>query len=126
MTRSFTTFILTILAALAIVSAAPTAARDVFVPPVLTPCEGAIWKIGSQQNVTWNVTEPPKMITNRKGMIVLSYGGRLNLTHPLATNFDILDGNRIVEVPDVKPGDDYKVVVFGDSGNSGQRFSIVQ
>ncbi|KAL0954152.1 hypothetical protein HGRIS_005289 [Hohenbuehelia grisea] len=31
------------------------AALDVFVPPVTAPVAGAVWPIGSQQNVTWRV-----------------------------------------------------------------------
>lgn len=39
----------------ALISAAPVALdkRAVFVPPVLYPHAGTIWKIGSTHNVTW-------------------------------------------------------------------------
>jgi hypothetical protein len=51
-----TNFVFAILAFLSLVSAAPIeqlAARDVFVPPVLTPNSHSVWKVGSKQTVTW-------------------------------------------------------------------------
>ena len=40
---------------LSLVAAAPVDihARDVFVPPVLTPNNTSVWKIGTEQTVTW-------------------------------------------------------------------------
>ena len=66
-------------------------ARDVFVPPVLTPNADCIWKIGTTQTVTWSVhadanlmfyvlirlfssrdvSHPPERITNTKATIIL-------------------------------------------------------
>ena len=50
MQLSVFTFVLSLLA---FVSALPLAVRDVFVPPVTSPSMGAVWVVGSQQNVTW-------------------------------------------------------------------------
>ena len=62
------------------------------------------------------------------------------IEHPIAKNFDILDGAVTITVPDVQPGKTYKLVrecpaqrnilifdatlVFGDSGNDSQAFEI--
>ncbi|PPQ79852.1 hypothetical protein CVT24_003496 [Panaeolus cyanescens] len=98
--------------------------RDVFVPPVLLPNVHSVWKIGSKQTVSWDVTHPPKQITNNKAMIVLAKNSYLDIEHPLATNIDVMAGKVQITVPNVTPGKDYQIVVFGDSGNAGAFFSI--
>ncbi|KAI0766378.1 hypothetical protein BD413DRAFT_152317 [Trametes elegans] len=100
----------------AFVSALPLALRDVFVPPVTSPAEGDIWKIGENYTVTWDTSSAPVNITNK--------GGLLDIENPLAKGFDILQGEVNVTVPDVEPGDDYTVVLFGDSGNNSPQFTI--
>ncbi|KAF9071732.1 hypothetical protein BDP27DRAFT_1218771 [Rhodocollybia butyracea] len=99
-------------------------ARDVYVPPILTPKAGDSWVIGDVRSVTWNVSSPPAQITNPVGQILLRKG---NLTQnvTLAEGFNILDGNASFVVPSVTPDDDYRVVLFGDSGNFSPVFSIL-
>ena len=113
------------LSLLAFAYALPIAIRDVFVPPVTSPTTGDQWSIGSQQNVTWDTSDAPESITNRQGQVVLAKSGLLDVEHPLASGFDILQGWITVTVPDVTPGDDYTIVLFGDSGNDSGVFSIV-
>ena len=48
----------------AVAFALPIALRDVFVPPVTSPTTGTIWTIGSQQNVTWYVSQNTLLATN--------------------------------------------------------------
>ncbi|TFK34052.1 hypothetical protein BDQ12DRAFT_690311 [Crucibulum laeve] len=98
--------------------------RDVFVPPVLYPHTGTVWKILARHNVTWDVSNPPAQITNRFGAIYLRKDGLIDLDHPLAEGFDILLGRIEVEVPKVKPRNDYQIVLFGDSGNWSGTFTI--
>ncbi|KAL0954151.1 hypothetical protein HGRIS_005288 [Hohenbuehelia grisea] len=43
----------------------------------------------------------------------------------LANGFDILNGVQEITVPAVTPGDDYSIVLFGDSGNFSPAFAIV-
>ncbi|KAJ7643994.1 hypothetical protein FB45DRAFT_285459 [Roridomyces roridus] len=126
-TSSLTLFFLALVATFSLVAAAPTPlSRDVFIPPVLSPGKGAVWHVGERYNVTWDVSKPPKQITNREGMIVLvNKGLMIDLEHPLAEKFDIMTGSHEVEVPDVKPGTDYQILVFGDSGNTGEMFEIL-
>ncbi|KAJ6478105.1 hypothetical protein C8R47DRAFT_1075096 [Mycena vitilis] len=128
-------------AALTAVQAMPFMPRDVFVPPVLTPTAGEIWTVGSQQNVTWDVSDPPVNITNKQGLILLRKAGLTTpRAHPppsivrtgltvynaviLGNGFDILDGTFEVTVPDVLEGTDYSITLFGDSGNFSPVFTI--
>ncbi|KAI0351551.1 hypothetical protein OH77DRAFT_1439225 [Trametes cingulata] len=99
--------------------------RDVYVPPVLYPHSGTVWYKGQRHNVTWDVSDPPVNITNKVGMILLRKG---DITTPLilAQGFDILAGRTEVTVPWVLEGDDYSVVLFGDSGNFSEEFTIKQ
>ncbi|KAF9465034.1 hypothetical protein BDZ94DRAFT_1255152 [Collybia nuda] len=106
--------------------AAPVVTRDVYVPPILKPMEHDIWQIGQNTTVSWNTTSPtpPINITNPSGKIMLRKGGRTLLNIILADNFDILSGTVNFTVPDVDPGDDYRVVLYGDSGNWSPTFTI--
>ncbi|KAF5336132.1 hypothetical protein D9611_006317 [Ephemerocybe angulata] len=126
---SIISFICTLLAIFTTVAvAAPILdQRDVYVPPILTPVKGTVWKKGSAQTVTWDASSPPAQITNPKGRIVLRSveEERLILDKPLAENFDILDGQRSVTTPTDLPAGQYQIVLFGNSGNWGPVFSIV-
>jgi len=123
---SFTKILFTLFVVLlgAAVNALPIIeSRDVYVPPILYPHAGTVWKVNNHHNVTWDVSNPPKQITNGIGMIMLRKDG---LTTPLilADNFNILLGRIEVVVPWVIPGDDYQLVLFGDSGNFSPNFTI--
>ncbi|KAH9924669.1 uncharacterized protein BXZ73DRAFT_91242 [Epithele typhae] len=119
---SLFTFMLSLFA---IVSAFPLVVRDVFVPPVTSPTSGDVWIVGTQQTVTWDISNAPQQITNPKGEVVLAKGGLLDIDHPLASGFDILDGSVNVTVPEVDAGTDYTIVLFGDSGNDSANFTII-
>ncbi|THH18121.1 hypothetical protein EW146_g2815 [Bondarzewia mesenterica] len=110
----------------ALVAAAPVALvpRDVYVPAVLYPHRGTVWKVGNHHNVTWDVSNPPAQITNSIGSIYLRKGELTDMNHTLASGFSILLGRIEVQVPDVVPGIDYSIVLFGDSGNFSPRFTI--
>ncbi|KAL4251206.1 hypothetical protein ABKN59_006303 [Abortiporus biennis] len=98
--------------------------RDVYVPPITSPTQDTIWTIGTQVNVTWDTSNPPAQITNGLGKIVLVTDGLLDYENPIAANFSILDGFHTITVPDVAPKNDYAIVLFGDSGNRSQNFTI--
>ncbi|KAJ7103885.1 hypothetical protein C8R44DRAFT_808305 [Mycena epipterygia] len=97
--------------------------RDVFTPPVTYPHAGTVWFVGQTHNVTWDTSDAPVNITNKIGFIMLRKGG---LTTPviLQENFSILLGRIEVKVPWVEDGDDYELVLFGDSGNFSPVFTI--
>jgi hypothetical protein len=125
---SFTTFTTLLLAAFSsvTVSASPVATlekRDVFTPPVLYPHNGTVWKIGQHHNVTWDTSNAPAELSNPVGLILLRKAGE---TTPviLANNFSILLGRIEVTVPWVVDGADYSIILFGDSGNDSQDFTI--
>ncbi|KAI0258672.1 hypothetical protein BC834DRAFT_835056 [Gloeopeniophorella convolvens] len=97
--------------------------RDVYAPPVTYPHAGTVWKVGQYHNVTWDTSDPPQNITNAVGRIVLVKNGEeTNFT--LASCFYILIGRITVQVPEVAPGSDYSLVLFGDSGNFSPTFTI--
>ncbi|KAF7314460.1 hypothetical protein MKEN_00918800 [Mycena kentingensis (nom. inval.)] len=119
----------------------PTSQRDVFSPPVLYPRKSTVWHVGEKHNVTWDMSKAPKRITNNIGMIVLVKDHILDLgefnvllsalsypspDHPLAQNFPINISHHEITVPKVKPGHTYQILVFGDSGNTGEMFTILE
>ncbi|KAJ7781759.1 hypothetical protein DFH07DRAFT_386349 [Mycena maculata] len=127
-TSSFTLFFVALFATFSLVASAPTPLeRDVFSPPVLYPRNGTVWRVGERHNVTWDISNAPKQITNSIGMIVLVKNGlMIDLDHPLAQKFPILTPHHEIVVPDVEPGNDYQILVFGDSGNTGEMFTITE
>ncbi|KAK0221761.1 hypothetical protein IW262DRAFT_1482009 [Armillaria fumosa] len=114
------------------VHALPLISRDVISPPITSPTAGAIWTVGQTITVTWNTTviPPASQVTNPIGKIVLGHQANnslnLDLDHPLASNFQLTDGQVDITVPDVEPRDDYIIVLFGDSGNTSPEFTIQQ
>ncbi|KAK0221883.1 hypothetical protein IW262DRAFT_1493614 [Armillaria fumosa] len=104
--------------------------RDVFSPKITNPTAGTTWFKDSRVNVTWDTSNAPQNLTNTKGKLVLGFmdgqndSEHLIMQNPLADGFDILAGTTTFLVPDVTPGQDYIVVLFGDSGNRSPRFEI--
>ncbi|KAK0481206.1 hypothetical protein EDD18DRAFT_797390 [Armillaria luteobubalina] len=119
---AFSTAFLTALFAGASASAVVT--RDIFNPPILSPTTGTTWTVNTTQTVSWDTSNPPDLITGRNfSSIRLTKGGR-QLPVVLADQFDILLGKIDVKVPWVTEGDDYTIILFGDSGNWSNDFSI--
>ncbi|KAG1906596.1 uncharacterized protein F5891DRAFT_472668 [Suillus fuscotomentosus] len=121
---SFTTFIFTLLALFSLSLSAPMR-RDVFVPPIIYPKSGVVWIAGQHHNVTWETDGAPVSITNGIGRVYLANNTIIDLDHPLAIGFDILDGRVSVQVPSVPTGQNYSLVLFGDSGNYSPQFTII-
>ncbi|PBK91979.1 hypothetical protein ARMGADRAFT_1013727 [Armillaria gallica] len=120
---AFSTAFLTALFAGASASSAAVR-RDIFNPPILSPSTGTTWTVNTTQTVSWDTSNPPDLITGRNfSSIRLTKGGR-QLPVVLADKFDILLGKINVKVPWVTEGDDYTIILFGDSGNWSKRFSI--
>ncbi|CDO70316.1 hypothetical protein BN946_scf184843.g5 [Trametes cinnabarina] len=97
--------------------------RDVYDPHVLYPHAGTVWYKGQRHNVTWDTSDHPVNITNYLGRIMLRKG-LIATPLILEENFDILLGRIEVTVPWVTPGDDYSLVLYGDSGNFSPMFTI--
>ncbi|KAF7360037.1 hypothetical protein MVEN_00731500 [Mycena venus] len=119
-TTVFSTLIPFILTA-AVRAAGPTP-LDVFVPPITYPTAGTVWQSKTQQTVTWDVSGAPPVISNG-AMLMLRKG---NITAPfiLAKGFDLRAGNLTITVPWVLTGQDYQMVLFGDSGDFSPFFTI--
>ncbi|THH28624.1 hypothetical protein EUX98_g5564 [Antrodiella citrinella] len=105
--------------------------RDVYAPRITEPKTTTVWTSGYMAVVRWDTSDPPKSITNRNGKLVLGYMDETGDEHlflaqdkPLATNFNIMAGYAEVEVPQVPPGKNYIVILFGDSGNRSPEFTI--
>ncbi|KAG1720482.1 hypothetical protein EDB19DRAFT_571034 [Suillus lakei] len=121
---SFTTFILTLLTLFSLSLSAPMR-RDVFVPPIMYPHADVVWIAGHHHNVTWETDGAPVNITNGIGRVYLANNSIIDLDHPLATGFNILDGRVTIQVPSVATGRNYSLVLFGDSGNYSPQFTII-
>ncbi|KAI4525589.1 hypothetical protein K525DRAFT_261036 [Schizophyllum commune Loenen D] len=96
------------------------AADDVWSPHILTPNAGTVWVIGQSVNVTWDTSDAPPVISN--GASVVLRKEVLPLT--LIDDFDLRAGFVTVTVPNVAPANDYSIVLFGDSGNDSEDFTI--
>ncbi|KAF5382304.1 hypothetical protein D9757_008476 [Collybiopsis confluens] len=118
--------------ALAIPGTTGLGARDVWVPKIITPNATTVWKANSHGEVTWNTSNPPKQITNRKGTILLGHidpnnpasGLNLDIKHPLASYVDLSLGKATIQVPANVTAGKYIVVLMGDSGNRSPEFTI--
>lgn len=101
----------------------------VIAPPITEPQAGAVWPIGSTQQVCWDTSELPSYTQNAKGTLYYGFianeSENLNLQDPLKTGFLLADGCTDVTVPDVITGDNYIVDLMGDSGDISSQFSIV-
>ncbi|KAJ4482949.1 hypothetical protein C8J55DRAFT_488483 [Lentinula edodes] len=104
------------------VGAAPSTVWD---PTITSPIMGTVWVIGTAVNVTWSTADQPSTVSN-VGQIYLAQN-QVQLM-ALSGTFDLAAANgfHTVTVPDVVPGDDYEVVLFGDSGNIGPSFVIAE
>ncbi|TFK21968.1 hypothetical protein FA15DRAFT_644801 [Coprinopsis marcescibilis] len=97
---------------------------DVYTPTVVRPCVDDVWVVGQSYQVVWDTSSPPNQITNTNGVIRLR-NGNWTIHEPLAKGFKILEGTAWIKIPEVEAGNDYRIVLFGDSGNWSQRFRIV-
>ncbi|KAJ3553372.1 hypothetical protein NM688_g3645 [Phlebia brevispora] len=109
----------------AFVGLASAAALDVWIPQITQPKACFVWTVGSVQIVIWDTSAQPAEVTNPIGTIFLAKNGILDLDHPLASDFPLTQGWQNVTVPKVAPGDEYTIVLYGDSGNDSPVFRII-
>jgi len=112
------------LALVAGVHASPIEPRSVWTPHIKYPHRGTVWHIGEAHNVKWIIDDCPPTLTNPVGEVRLRKNGN-TLPEPLAAAFDLRSGSIAIQVPNVPPGDDYQLVLFGDSGNFSPSFTIL-
>lgn len=124
----FTTLALSLFSLVSCVLTAPLPARDVVAPPITSPTASTVWNVGDTQTVTWSTANLPTNVTNPDGMLILGYvangSENLMLQSPLATNLSYSVGQAQITVPSVPTGNNYIVVLFGDSGNASPQFTI--
>ncbi|KAL5519926.1 hypothetical protein ACEPAG_1586 [Sanghuangporus baumii] len=100
----------------------------VYNPMITYPTAGVVWTVGERKTITWKTDEIPDELKNSTGTILLGYNEEdsenLDIAHPLATGFNLSDGQVNVTVPDDPARSDYIVVLFGDSGNASPEFTI--
>jgi hypothetical protein len=121
----FTTITTFVYPLLGLMSLAPVFAAplDVYTPRVTYPTTGTVWYVGKKYRVTWDTSNPPTDISNKKGEIHLRQDGATS-EDALASGFDILLGSFEITVPHVENGDDYQIVLMGDSGDWSKKFTI--
>ncbi|EJD45614.1 hypothetical protein AURDEDRAFT_64482 [Auricularia subglabra TFB-10046 SS5] len=113
---AFATILLSVSTALA--SPVLEATRDIFSPTILEPNAATVWQLGGTFDVVWDTSNAPQNISNR-GLILLRNAA------PLAEGFDLRTGRQPVVVPsNLTPGPAYSIILFGDSGNVSEDFTI--
>ncbi|KAL5524450.1 hypothetical protein ACEPAF_9590 [Sanghuangporus sanghuang] len=100
----------------------------VYNPLITYPTAGVVWTVGETKTITWETSEIPEELRNSTGTILLGYNEddseNLDIAQPLATGFNLTDGQVNVTVPEKQERSDYIVVLFGDSGNASPEFTI--
>ena len=132
----FTTALAALLSASTAVFAAPASftARDIWVPKITYPTAGVVWTVGQTYKVEWSLDQVPSNISNPLGCVYLSKGGLMDTKHPLAENFQLTYGSVLITVvttfsnssapTTIVAGNDYAVVLVGDTGNFSPMFQI--
>ncbi|KAJ7086256.1 hypothetical protein C8R44DRAFT_533759, partial [Mycena epipterygia] len=95
---------------------------DVFDPPVTFPTAGTVLISKTTQNITWDTSRAPVNISNQA--LLLLRKGDITAPFILAEGFDLRAGTLEITVPWVLNGTDYRLVLFGDSGNFSPVFTI--
>lgn len=112
-------------------TASPLEARkalDVWNPNITSPDATTVWVVGTKVNVTWDTSDAPNQISNRAAVMLRDSTGPVPAENPFLKefgSFDLRQGTVEVTVPDVQTGSDYRIVLFGDSGNWSPEFNII-
>ncbi|KAI9458134.1 hypothetical protein BJY52DRAFT_436966 [Lactarius psammicola] len=111
---------------LVFVRAIPFVKRIVVSPQITCPKASTTWNVGDKAIVTWDTSGIPQP-SNFTGQLLLGYltsdSENLDIDHPLAQDFLLSRGSVQITVPNVPDGNNYIVVLFGDSGNPLPQFT---
>ncbi|KAF9261186.1 hypothetical protein L218DRAFT_961661 [Marasmius fiardii PR-910] len=99
--------------------------RDVWSPRITSPVAGTVWVIGTTVNVTWDTSDQPTLISNGAAVLLNKDGYGQQYLKDFET-FELTAGSIEVVVPDVEPGSDYSITLFGDSGNQSEQLTIAR
>jgi len=120
-----TTYVLA--AVLTLTSTVSAKASDIFDPPILYPHAGTVWFAGQYHNVTWDTTGLPPNVDNITDLAFITLVNFVTQIEQqtLAEGFSLLDGRVQIQVPADTPADtNYRVTLYGDSGNFSPVFTI--
>ncbi|KAF5358215.1 hypothetical protein D9756_001271 [Leucocoprinus leucothites] len=102
-------------------------ALDVFNPVIVEPTASSNWVAGAQELVSWDTSDAPQSISNQ-GHVVLKTtpadSNEVSQWRHLAGPFDLTIGQINVTVPNDMITGQYKVILFGDSGNESPAFHV--
>ncbi|KAJ3542024.1 hypothetical protein NM688_g6016 [Phlebia brevispora] len=119
----FTALTTLLLGAVSLATGAPTEKRVVWSPPILTPNANTTWYSGDWVEVTWDASDAPENISERAYILLRYFDDELPIV--LAHDFDLRAGAVAITVPEVVTSPDFSIVLFGDSGNWGDTFTII-
>ncbi|KIJ36768.1 hypothetical protein M422DRAFT_100412, partial [Sphaerobolus stellatus SS14] len=103
---------------------------DAFVPPIIEPNTDTVWYVGETANVldyNRDTTDTPDQISNGAAIELRNTNIYVYAPRILAENFDLYEGYQPVLVPDdgsITTRNDWQIVLFGDSSNVSDDFSI--
>ncbi|KZV73716.1 hypothetical protein PENSPDRAFT_626973 [Peniophora sp. CONT] len=105
---------------------------DVVVAPAfIAPTGGESYKIGTNQTASWDTSKIDEEAKDYTGVLYLGYADgdssdeHLDVAHPLAYGFKLIDGTVNYTVPsNATARPNYFLVLVGDSGNVSPKFSI--
>ncbi|KAJ8591170.1 hypothetical protein M405DRAFT_814771, partial [Rhizopogon salebrosus TDB-379] len=124
-TPRFLSYFFMLLALLSCAFSAPVSLvkRDVWVPKIICPTSTSVWTAGGTFLVTWDTSSKPSQVTNPTGKIYLRQDGATQST-PIESGFALTDGQVNVTIPDTTNSGLWEIVLFGDSGNWSDEFTI--
>ncbi|KAG1720508.1 uncharacterized protein EDB91DRAFT_1064839 [Suillus paluster] len=97
-------------------------------PTIISPTLMTVWERNSTQTVLWETNNIPEEEQNSTGLLLLGYmenmSENLDIEHPLAANFPIVDGQVSITVPQNCDASRQCYCLFGDSGNASPEFVI--
>ncbi|KAI0759850.1 hypothetical protein BD413DRAFT_595121 [Trametes elegans] len=115
-----------LISALAILVAAATVSAA---GKVEHPSQGETWVRRQLRTIQWSTEGLPQ--TNMTGDILLGYllpgsdDQHLDYDHPVAKDVPLLAGMVVVPVPDVQPGTNYIIEMFGSPEYTSDTFTIL-
>ncbi|ESK90214.1 hypothetical protein Moror_7728 [Moniliophthora roreri MCA 2997] len=104
-------------------AASPPVRRDIWNPKIISPDENTVWVLGTKVNVTWDTSDAPELISGGSAIQLNKADVPTDLPY-LLQGFDLRVGWVEIDVPQVNPGNDYSITLFGSSGNRSKKFGV--
>ncbi|KIP06058.1 hypothetical protein PHLGIDRAFT_24778 [Phlebiopsis gigantea 11061_1 CR5-6] len=110
--------------AAALGAASQLQARDIWDPKMTYPTTGTVWTSGQPHTVTWETADAPPSNTGEGKAHILLRSGDFKTPAVLVHDMDLRVGQANVVVSDVITGEDFSLILFGDSDNWGDTSTI--